>query len=52
MAPYIRAVEAAFRALGDDQWALFLDTTGMPPVELIEPQLVRDEIPPGNPRGW
>jgi hypothetical protein len=52
MAPYLRAVEAAFRALGDDQWALFLDTTGMPPVELIEPQLVRDEIPPGNPRGW
>jgi cation transport regulator ChaC len=52
MAPYLRAVEAAFRTLGDDQWALFLDTTGMPPVELIEPQLVRDEIPPGNPRGW
>jgi cation transport regulator ChaC len=52
MAPYLRAVEAAFRALGDGQWGLFLDTTGMPPVELIEPQLVRDEIPPGNPRGW
>jgi hypothetical protein len=52
MAPYLRAVEAAFRALGDEQWDLFLDTTGPPPVELIEPQLVRDEIPPGNPRAW
>ena len=52
MAPYLRAVEAAFRALGDGQWDLFLDTTGRPPVELIEPHLVRDEIPPGNPRGW
>lgn len=52
MAPYLRAVEAAFRELGDGQWDLFLDTTGLPPVELIEPQLVRDEIPPGNPRGW
>ena len=52
MAPYLRAVEAAFHELADGQWELFLKTTGMPPVELIEPQLVRDEIPPGNPRGW
>jgi hypothetical protein len=52
MAPYVRAVEQAFRALGKSQWELFLKSTGMPPVELIEPQLVRDEIPPGNPRGW
>ena len=52
MAPYMRAVEAAFRGLGEGQWELFLQTTGPPPVELIEPQLIRDEIPPGNPRGW
>jgi hypothetical protein len=52
MAPYLRAIEAAFNALGDDQWELFLKTTGPPPVETIEPQLVRDEIPPGNPREW
>ena len=52
MAPYLRAVEAAFRALGEGEWERFLQTTGPPPVELIEPQLVRDEIPPGNPRGW
>ena len=52
MAPYLRAIEAAFRELGDDQWQLFLETTGPPPVTVIEPVLVRDEIPPGNPRDW
>jgi cation transport regulator ChaC len=52
MAPYLRAIEAAFRALGEGQWELFLKTTGPPPVETIEPMLVRDEIPPGNPREW
>jgi hypothetical protein len=52
MAPYLRAVEAAFTKLGDRQWELFLQTTGLPPVETIEPRLVRDEIPPGNPREW
>jgi cation transport regulator ChaC len=52
IAPYLRAIEAAFRALGDGQWELFLNTTGPPPVETIEPHLVRDEIPPGNPREW
>jgi cation transport regulator ChaC len=52
MAPYVRAIEAAFNALGDGEWELFLSTTGLPPVEMIEPVLVRDEIPPGNPREW
>jgi cation transport regulator ChaC len=52
MAPYLRAVEAAFRALGESEWELFMQTTGPPPVETIEPQLVRDEIPPGNPHEW
>jgi cation transport regulator ChaC len=52
MAPYLRALEAAFRELGDEEWERFLASTGPPPVELIEPQLVRDEIPPGNPRAW
>jgi hypothetical protein len=52
MAPYLRAIEAAFTALGEGQWELFLQTTGPPPVETIEPLLVRDEIPPGNPREW
>ena len=52
MAPYLRAIESAFRSLGDGQWELFLKTTGPPPVAAIEPVLVRDEIPPGNPRAW
>ena len=52
MAPYLRTLEDAFRALGDGEWELFLQTTGPPPVETIEPQLVRDQIPPGNPREW
>jgi hypothetical protein len=52
MAPYLRAIESAFSELGDGQWELFLRTTGLPPVEAIEPILVRDEIPPGNPRRW
>lgn len=52
MATYLRAIEAAFRSLGDNQWELFLSTTGLPPVEVIEPRLLRDEIPPGNPRQW
>jgi hypothetical protein len=52
MAPYLRAIEAAFNALGEGEWERFLTTTGLPPVETIEPLLVRDEIPPGNPREW
>jgi hypothetical protein len=52
IAPYLRAVEAAFAALGPDQLGLFHETTPTPPVELIEGVLVRDLIPPGNPRAW
>jgi hypothetical protein len=52
LATYIRAVEAAFAALGDGEWDTFLRTTPVPPVETVEPVLVRDQIPPGNPRGW
>jgi cation transport regulator ChaC len=52
MATYLRQIEAAFTALGDGQWEQFMSTTGPPPVETIEPVLVRDQIPPGNPRAW
>ena len=52
LAPYLRAVESAFAALGDDQLELFRETTGDAPVEVIEAVLARDEIPPGNPRDW
>jgi cation transport regulator ChaC len=52
MAPYLRALEAAYRDLGEGQWELFLQTTEGHPGETIEPILVRDRIPPGNPREW
>jgi hypothetical protein len=52
LASYVRAVEEAFAALGDGQREAYLRTTPRPPVELVEPVLVRDRIPQGNPRGW
>jgi cation transport regulator ChaC len=52
LAPYARAVEAAFDALGPGELDLFRATTGPYPVEVIEAVLVRDEIPAGNPRDW
>ena len=52
LAPYVRAVEGAFGALGADQLELFRETTPSVPVAVIEAMLVRDEIPLGNPRAW
>jgi cation transport regulator ChaC len=52
LAPYLQAIEAAFRTLGPGQLERFHETTGQVPVEVIEPVLVRDEIPLGNPRAW
>jgi hypothetical protein len=52
VAGYVAVVEAAFDELGPGQLDLFRETTGPPPVELIEAELVRDQIPPGNPTEW
>jgi hypothetical protein len=49
---YAESVEAAFTALGDGELSRFRETTGPPPVELVDAVLVRDRIPPGNPREW
>jgi cation transport regulator ChaC len=49
---YASAVESAFESLGGDQRRIYLATTGAPPVEVVEAELVRDRIPPGNPRAW
>jgi hypothetical protein len=49
---YLEAVEGAFAALGPAALESFRATTGPPPVEVIDATLVRDEIPPGNPRLW
>jgi cation transport regulator ChaC len=52
MAAYLRAVEQAFAELGEGELESFRETTDPLPVEAVEATLVRDEIPPGNPRGW
>lgn len=52
LATYERAVETAFEGLGPGQLARFRATTVPSDVERIEPTLVADSIPPGNPRGW
>ena len=52
LAAYLRAVESAFDSLGPGQLDLFRATTASPPVEVVDAELVRDRIPPGNPRAW
>lgn len=52
LASYAAAVEAAFASLGEGEASMYRDTTGDPPVEVVEAELVRDRIPPGNPREW
>jgi len=52
LAAYVRRVEAAFAELGPDQVRLYRETTESFRAEMIEAVLVRDEIPPGNPREW
>jgi hypothetical protein len=49
---YPATVEAAFAALGAAQLELYRATTAAPPVEVTPATLVRDTIPPGNPRDW
>ncbi len=49
---YLKAVEGAFDALGPGQLDLFRETTGPPPVEVVDATLVVDQIPAGNPRDW
>ena len=52
LASYLRACEAAFEELGEDELTAFARTTGPIPVPVVEARLVRDEIPEGNPRAW
>jgi hypothetical protein len=49
---YLEAVETAFAALGPGELDLFRETTGPPPVEVVDATLVGDRIPQGNPRAW
>ena len=50
--PYLETIEAAFAERGEEALRTFRETTGPPPVEVIDAVLVRDEIPEGNPRAW
>jgi hypothetical protein len=52
LAPYLRAVEAAFATLGDAELEAYRRSTPQPPVEAVEVVLVEDRIPAGNPRAW
>ena len=52
IAGYLEAVEAAFAELGPGELDRFRATTGEPPAPVVPARLVRDAIPPGNPRGW
>jgi hypothetical protein len=52
IARYVRTVEAAFAGLGPEHTELYAETTDPPPVPAVEVELVRDEIPDGNPRDW
>lgn len=49
---YLAATEAAFAELGPGGLDRFRESTGVPPVEVVDARLTRDEIPPGNPREW
>lgn len=52
IAAYVRALEAAFEALGPGESAAFRESTEPPQVEVVEATLIGDRIPPGNPRDW
>ncbi|MFN2612363.1 MAG: gamma-glutamylcyclotransferase family protein [Solirubrobacterales bacterium] len=52
IARYVGIVEAGFEALGAGELDRFRLTTGPFPTEVVQASLVRDQIPPGNPRNW
>lgn len=52
LASYVEACEGAFEALGPGELDAFRATTQRPPVPVVGATLVRDKVPPGNPRDW
>jgi hypothetical protein len=52
IAAYATTVERAFEALGEGELRRYEETTGPPPVDVVEARLLREHIPPGNPRSW
>jgi cation transport regulator ChaC len=49
---YLEAVEAAFAALGAGELEGFRRSVEPHPAPVVAAELVRDAIPPGNPRAW
>ena len=49
---YASTVRAGFARLGEAELEAFLESTDPHPVRVVDGVLIRDEIPPGNPRGW
>jgi cation transport regulator ChaC len=49
---YLAAVEAAFAALGVGELERFRASIATLPAPVVDAELIRDEIPPGNPREW
>jgi hypothetical protein len=52
LAHYANTVAAGFAALGDEEHAAYLASTEPHPVRVVDGVLIRDAIPPGNPRAW
>jgi hypothetical protein len=52
VATYPATIEAAFDRLGPGELDRFRETTTPIPVEVSEATLIREDIPPGNPRDW
>ncbi len=49
---YASTVAGGFAALGADEHEAYLESTQPHPVRVVDGVLIRDEIPPGNPRAW
>lgn len=52
LASYLAAVQTAFEGLGPRELATYRQTTGSPPVQVIQARLVRGRVLDGNPRAW
>ncbi len=49
---YASTVRAGFAGRGEAELEAYLESTDPHPVRVVDGVLIRDEIPPGNPRAW
>jgi cation transport regulator ChaC len=52
LSSYAAAVERAFAALGERDLAEYRASVEPLPAPVVDAELIRDRIPPGNPRAW